>query len=145
MTSYILFVFADFEDHEDIEYFCTEHFINISEVGVKYVIENTGNCIIIFDTEKTKPELHESITELLKLDHIRFYFLFERSSILSASLPESLKDFIFKPVETDSLKLEILRNPSTALDLDDILDKIETYGIGSLTDEEKNFLDEFGK
>lgn len=145
MTSYILFVFADFEDHEDIEYFCTEHFINISEVGVKYVIENTGNCIIIFDTEKTKSELHESITELLKLDHIRFYFLFERSSILSASLPESLKDFIFKPVEADSLKLEILRNPSTALDLDDILDKIETYGIGSLTDEEKNFLDEFGK
>jgi hypothetical protein len=145
MTSYILFVFADFEDHEDIQYFCTEHFAGISEVGVKYVIENTGNCIIIFDTEKSKEDLHKSISDLLSLDQIRFYFLFERSSILSAHLPETLKDFIFKPIETPSETLEIVRKPEPNLDLDDILDKIETFGINSLTEDEKNFLDTFGK
>lgn len=145
MTSYILFVFADFEDHEDIQYFCTEHFAGISEVGVKYVIENTGNCIIIFDTEKSKEELHRSISDLLSLDQIRFYFLFERSSILSAHLPETLKDFIFKPIETQSETLQILRNFDTELDLDEILDKIENFGLDSLTDQEKKFLDEFGK
>ena len=57
----------------------------------------------------------------------------------------ALKDFIFKPIETPSETLEIVRKPEPNLDLDDILDKIETFGINSLTEDEKNFLDTFGK
>ena len=145
MGTFILFVFGDFEDHSDIEFFCIEHFSEISEKGVKYVIENEGNCIIIFETEKSKQELHDKLSVLLSIDQIKFYFLFERSSIVSTYLPETLKDFVFKPMSEENVKLLMESKPSPSMDLDDILDKIDQQGVNSLTDEEKKFLDDFGK
>jgi hypothetical protein len=145
MGTFILFVFGDFEDHGDIEFFCLEHFSEISEKGVKYVIENEGNCIIIFETEKTKQELHDKLSVLLSIDQIKFYFLFERSSIVSTYLPETLKDFVFKPMSEENIKLLMEMKPKASMDLDEILDKIDQQGVNSLTEEEKKFLDDFGK
>jgi hypothetical protein len=145
MGTFILFVFGDFEDHGDIEFFCLEHFSEISEKGVKYVIENDGNCIIIFETEKTKQELHDKLSVLLAIEQIKFYFLFERSSIVSTYLPETLKDFVFKPMSEENIKLLMESKPKPSMDLDDILDKIDQQGVNSLTDDEKKFLDDFGK
>jgi len=145
MGTFILFVFGDFEDHGDIEFFCLEHFSEISEKGVKYVIENEGNCIIIFETEKTKQELHDKLSVLLSIDQIKFYFLFERSSIVSTYLPETLKDFVFKPMSEENIKLLMEIKPKPSMDLDEILDKIDQQGVNSLTEEEKKFLDDFGK
>ena len=52
MKSYILFIFGLFEDHEDVEYFCNEIFTQSRAVeSVKYVIENSQNIIIIFESE----------------------------------------------------------------------------------------------
>ena len=42
------------------------------------------------------------------------------------------------------INIEYYKNNPT-LDLDDLLDKIEQFGIDSLTKEEKNFLDNFEK
>jgi hypothetical protein len=145
MGTFILFVFGDFEDHGDIEFFCLEHFSEISEKGVKYVIENDGNCIIIFETEKTKQELHDKLSVLLAIEQIKFYFLFERSSIVSTYLPETLKDFVFKPMSEENIKLLMESKPKPSMDLDEILDKIDQQGVNSLTDDEKKFLDDFGK
>ena len=145
MGTFILFVFGDFEDHGDIEFFCLEHFSEISEKGVKYVIDNDGNCIIIFETEKTKQELHDKLSVLLAIEQIKFYFLFERSSIVSTYLPETLKDFVFKPMSEENIKLLMESKPKPSMDLDEILDKIDQQGVNSLTDDEKKFLDDFGK
>lgn len=145
MGTFILFIFGDFEDHGDIEFFCLEHFSEISEKGVKYVIENDGNCIIIFETEKTKQELHDKLSVLLAIEQIKFYFLFERSSIVSTYLPETLKDFVFKPMSEENIKLLMEMKPKPSMDLDEILDKIDQQGVNSLTEEEKKFLDDFGK
>jgi hypothetical protein len=146
MATYILFVFADFEDHEDLEFFYTEHFSDISEMGVKYIIEsNVGNCILIFESDNTELELHKKLSEILSIDEIRFYFLFNRSNLVSARLPETLKDFIFKPIQKDDERLEIVPKIEPKFDLDEILDKIEKTGIDSLTKEEKKYLDSFGK
>jgi len=145
MVTYILFIYANFEDHEDVEFFCAEHFSQISERGVKYVIEKDGNCIIIFESDKDKDKLDSDLEDLLDIEQINFYFLFERASVVSVFLPETIKDFIFKPLENENVKLKITANRNPKHDLDEILEKIENGGIESLTLEEKKFLDDFGK
>ena len=149
MGSYILFIFGAFEDHDDLEFFCLEHFTNVSESGIKFVIESGGNCVIIFDTEKDKQTLIKDVKETLAIEHIKFYLMFEKDKVFFAELPESLSNFIFKPAETEKadptpVKIKITYL-DTNYDLDEILDKIQVSGIESLTEGEKKFLDEFGK
>jgi len=149
MGSYILFIFGAFEDHDDLEFFCLEHFTKVSESGIKFVIESGGNCVIIFDTEKDKETLSKDVKETLSIEHIKFYLMFEKDKVFLAELPENLSNFIFKPAETDdedSIPFKIkITYIDTNYDLDDILDKIQVSGIESLTEGEKKFLDEFGK
>ena len=149
MGSYILFIFGAFEDHDDLEFFCLEHFTNVSESGIKFVIESGGNCVIIFDTEKDKQTLIKDVKETLAIEHIKFYLMFEKDKVFFAELPESLSKFIFKPAEAEKedqtpIKIKITYL-DTNYDLDEILDKIQVSGIESLTEGEKKFLDEFGK
>lgn len=146
MGSYILFIYAAFEDHEDLEFFCMEHFTQVSESGIKYVIESGGNCVIIFDSDKDKETLVGDIKKVLSIEHIKFYIMFEKDKIFCAELPESLSNFIFRPQEMaeDGIKIKI-NYIDKPYDLDEILEKIQSSGINSLTDGEKKFLDEFGK
>ena len=52
MKTFILFIFGMFEDHEDIEYFCNEILSESPTINsVRYVIENSQNIIVIFDSE----------------------------------------------------------------------------------------------
>lgn len=149
MNTYILFLYGSFEDREDIEFFCSEVFPSDSIVSVKYIIENNQNIIVIFDSDKEKLELSNELYSFLTPEHIKFYFLFEREKLVTAHIPESMKDFIFKPVELEDvnvMKIEFQRGPkedTPSFSLDDILEKIEKMGVTSLTPEEKNFLDNF--
>lgn len=147
MSSYILFIFGSFEDHEDLEYFCIEHFSQVSEAGLKYVIESTGNCVIIFDSDKDKKTLIQDIKTTLDIEHIKFYLMFEKDSVFYAELPEAIRDFIFKPSGKkdnvfDKISVKVV---TEKYDLDTILEKIQISGIDSLTEGEKKYLDEFGK
>ena len=147
MKTFILFIFGMFEDHEDIEYFCTEVLADTSTINsVRYVIENSQNIIVIFDSESDYKTLSQDLYTTLTNDNVKFYFIFDRDSLVTAHLPQEVKDFIFKP-STDSsmIKIEYNKNPTKKMDLDDVLDKIEQTGIDSLTPEEKNFLDNFAK
>ena len=146
MKSYILFIYANFENHEELEYFCMEHFSQVSEAGIKYVIENLGNCIIIFDSEKDKETLTKDLRRTMDIEHIKFYLIFEKESIFWAELPPKLNDFIFKPQEpgVDAFKITIQKLDRN-FDLDEILEKIQDSGFDSLTEDEKNFLEGFGK
>ena len=145
MNTYILFIFATFDDHEDIVFFCTEILSGSSAVkSLKYVIESSQNIIVIFDSELEKKDLSEELYEILSMDPVKFYFIFERSSLVTAHLPEQVKDFIFKPLpEASSIKIDYIKNTPEELDLDRVLEKIEETGLDSLTDEEKKFLDNF--
>jgi hypothetical protein len=147
MKTFILFIFGMFEDHEDIEYFCTEILSDTSSINsVRYVIENSQNIIVIFDSESDYKTLSQELYTTLTNDNVKFYFIFDRDSLVTAHLPQEVKDFIFKP-STDSsmIKIEYSKNPTKNMDLDDLLDKIEQTGVDSLTPEEKNFLDNFAK
>ena len=153
MNTYILFVYGSFDTHDEVEYFCTDVFPSDSLLSIKYVIENNQNLIIIFDSDSTKAELAQELYDVLTPDHIKFYFLFERENLVTAHLPESMKDFIFKlKTEEDDeevsnvMRIEFRKGQlSESFTLDGILEKIEQDGVDSLTPEEKNFLDNFEK
>jgi hypothetical protein len=153
MKTYLLFLFSNFKNHEEVEFFCLD-VLGVSSVvsKVRFVIEDSSkSVIIIFESESNRKELSEELHNIISMEDVKFYFLFERESIYSANLPVQLKDFMFKPLkEHTSLLLEYDKNPkneqvSSSLDLDDILEKIEQHGIESLTPVEKKFLDDFKK
>ena len=147
MKTFILFIFGMFEDHEDIEYFCNEILGEAPTINsVRYVIENSQNIIVIFDSETDYKTLSQDLYTLLMNDNVKFYFIFDRDSLVTAHLPQQVKDFIFKPSGTSTMiRVDYDKNSSPSMDLDELLDKIEQMGIDSLTPEEKNFLDNFAK
>ncbi len=144
MKTFILFLFGVFEDQEDIEYFCLDIFGSSDKISkVRYVIEKSQNIIIIFDSDIDYKTLSEEVYNLSFNDSVKFYFLVERDSLVSAHVPQAVKDFIFKPQTTDMfMKIEYEKN-KPSMDLDELLEKIEKMGVDSLTPEEKNFLDNF--
>lgn len=144
MRTYILFIFGSFEDHQDIEYFCMEVLGSSNNViSLKYVIDNLKNIIVIFDTSIDEQKIKKEISDLLNNENVAFYFMFKKEDLILSYIPESMKNLIFKPTD-DIIRIEVSTlNKQSVFNLDDILDKIETYGIDSLTPEEKNFLDNF--
>lgn len=145
MKSYILFIYGTFEDHQEIEFFCMEILATSNVVkSLKYVIESSQNIIVIFDSDLEHKDLSVELHNLMGNETIKFYFMFERDSLVTAHLPEKVKDFIFKPLpEINAIKVDYIKTPTEKLDLDEVLDKIEQFGIDSLTEDEKNFLDNF--
>lgn len=147
MNTYILFIFGTFEDHDDIAFFCTEVLGTSTAINsLKYVIENSNNVIVIFESEMEQKELSEEIYSLSKNDSVKFYFMFERETIVTAHLPHEVKDFIFKPMapeEVPVMKIDFIKPPQIEYNLDEIIEKIENTGLESLSEEEKNFLDNF--
>ena len=147
MKTFILFIFGMFEDHEDVEFFCTEILGTTKSVkSLRYVIENSQNIIVIFDSDSDYFTLSKDLFESLSVENVKFYFLIERDTLVTAHLPVQVKDFIFKPqIENSAMILEYSKKEEDVplMDLDEVLDKIEKWGIESLTSEEKNFLDNF--
>jgi hypothetical protein len=140
-----------FDDQEDIDFFCLQILGKSPFVwSVRYIIENNQNIIIMFDSEEDQGLLSEEIHLLSKNDSVKFYFLTEKNSLVSVFLPDTINDFLFKPSSSDPLMIKVQYEKHTEvqrekLDLDDVLDKIDLYGIESLTEEEKKFLDNFEK
>ena len=147
MKTFILFIFGMFEDHEDIEYFCNEVLTELPTINsIRFVIENSQNVIVIFDSDKDYKTISQDLYTVLVNDNVKFYFIFDRDSLVTAHIPQQVKDFIFKPSGTSTMiRVDYDKNSSPSMDLDELLDKIEQTGIESLTPEEKNFLDNFAK
>lgn len=146
MRTFILFIFGMFEDQEDIEYFCTQILgDNPLFTSIKFVVEREQNIIVIFDSDIDEKTLSNELYSILINDNIKFYFIFDRENLITAHVPKEIKDFIFKNNNENSIvKIEYERvKKPLKLDLDQVLDKIEEKGMGSLTPEEKKFLDNF--
>jgi hypothetical protein len=151
MMSYLLFIYGVFDDEEDIEFFCLDILGKSPFIlSVRYVIENNQNIIVLFESYDDHATLSEEIINLSKNDSVKFYFLIEKNSLVSVYLPEVISDFIFKPSSSDPLMVKVEYEKyadvkKVSLELDDVLDKIELYGMDSLTSDEKKFLDNFEK
>lgn len=148
MRTFLLFIFGMFEDHEDVEFFCTEILGQMDSIKtVRYVIENNQNIIVIFESDMGYETLSKEMFGILTDDNIKFYFIFDRHSLVTAHLPMEVKDFIFKPQSKDNNIINVQydkpQRENPIMDLDVLLEKIEKMGIESLTPEEKNYLDNF--
>jgi hypothetical protein len=148
MKTYILFIFGMFEDYEDIEYFCAQVLSeNPNLKYLKFIVEREQNIIVFFNSDMDEKKLSDELFGFLVNDNIKFYFLFEQESLITANLPKEVKNFMLQTsAETTLVKVDYENiNGSTKLDLDSVLDKIKELGISSLTPEEKKFLDNFEK
>lgn len=146
MSTYMLFVYGTFEDHEEVEFFCMEVMANLPSIqSLRYVIEGQQNIIVIFDSSVDEKTLREEINEAMVNHTVKFYFLFKRDHLLLSYIPNEVRDFIFKPSnENFALRVEFIKKEND-FDLNEVLEKIEKDGIESLTPDEKNFLDNFDK
>lgn len=144
--TYTLFIYGTFEDHDEVEYFCMEVMLNSPAIKtLRYVIENNNNIIVIFDSDLEPQNLSTELLTFMINDTVKYYFLYPLDTLVTAHLPEKLKDFIFKPQEVQmNIRVEYIKPNRKDFDLDEVLEKIEKTGLDSLTDDEKNFLDSFG-
>lgn len=145
MTSYILFLYGNFNDFEDIEFFCLQVLGQSEKVNeVKYIIQNLQNIIVIFDTDVDKSTLIIELTDLLNNDNVHYYFVIEQKNVFMVSLPDNMSDLIFKPQKKQDVKTKkIEKSEKQNFDLNAILEKIHKYGVDSISNEEKKFLDSF--
>ena len=145
MKSYVLFLYGMFDDLQDIEFYCNEVLLeNPAVKSLKFIVENNKNLIIILDSEFAESELSKELHKDLLDQNVKFYFLFDRDQMVSAHLPQEVRDFIFEPVKDTYIQVTYNRTPrSESLDLDELLEKIKKKGVDSLTSDEKKFLDNF--
>lgn len=145
MTSYILFLYGNFNDFEDIEFFCLQVLGQSEKVNeVKYIIQNLQNIIVIFDTDVDKSTLIIELTDLLNNDNVHYYFVIEQKNVFMVSLPDNMSDLIFKPQKKQDVKTKkIEKSEKQNFDLNAILEKIHKYGVDSISIAEKKFLDSF--
>jgi len=140
MRTYVLFVFGDFNDHDDVVFFINDIVSTIPSVSaLKYIMENGENLIVIFESDKSDSQIMQDMFKAMGIEQVEYYFLFEKEGLLTAKLPKNLKDNVFKP------KVTRLKSNETKIiyDLDELLDKIDKNGVNSLTPDEKKFLDNF--
>jgi len=144
MKTYILFIFGMFEDQEDVDYFCTQVMGDIPILkSLRFIVEKEQNIIAIFESDIEEEKLTQELYLLLVNDNVKFYFMFDRDTMVTNFLPGEVRNFIFNPhIENIIIKIDYPKYNKT-LDLDQVLDKIKETGVDSLTPEEKNFLDNF--
>lgn len=146
MNTYLLFIYGQFDDTEDIEFYCKEVLLENKEVkSLKFILENGKNLIVIIDSESPHDKLSKSLHQDLTDQNVKFYFLFKRDEVIAANLPQEVKDFIFSDTKPEHFMVIQYSKQSRieSLDLDGVLEKIKREGIDSLTKDEKKFLDNF--
>ncbi len=138
-------MYGNFNDFEDIEFFCLQVLGQSEKISeIKYIIQNLQNIIVIFDTDVDKSTLIIELTDLLNNENVHYYFVIEQKNVFMVSLPDNMSDLIFKPQKKQDVKhKKITKSPKQTFDLNAILEKIHKYGVDSISNEEKKFLDSF--
>lgn len=147
METYVLFFSGNFKTRKELELFTAGSFIKIPSIfSIKYIIEKRESLIAIFSSELEDELLKVEISEALKDEPLKFYFLFNIKSIIDQKLPEEIITMIHNEIPRDSVFfIEVFTKDDDDFDIDEILEKIEKKGIESLTKAEKYFLDHFKK
>jgi hypothetical protein len=145
LTPYILFLFGNFNDFEDIEFYCLQVLGQSEKIDeIKYIIQNLQNIIVIFDSSVDKSTLIIELTDLLNNENVHYYFVVEQKNVFMVSLPDNMSDLIFKPQKKiPNEPKQISNNLNQKLDLNSILEKIHKYGVDSISLAEKKFLDNY--
>jgi len=153
---YILFFSGVFINHEDIEEHIIECFYSSPEdvspifKNIKFIFESERNGMVIFESKEKQTLINKKLYEILSTDSITSYYVFVLDTMLSTYISNVVRDFIYNLNIDDDNILKFHQEPikkiqinEDKLELDVILEKIDKEGVGSLTINEKNFLDNF--
>jgi len=155
MTTYILKITGTFRSLEEIEDFCSNYLVTNKHLKIfRYVIQNTNNLIVSFQSNENPDMISVDIGETLVFDNrVLFYFLIKKDNILGFYMPNGVAETLFfneSIYDSDEMDEFLNDDNLTKVEVKDkekilnvLLDKIEAFGISSLTEKEKNFLDEF--
>jgi len=145
METYILFLNAAFKNKKEFENFTLKTFVTIPGIySIKYLFENREFIVIMFNSEESVETLLDSIRTSLSYDVSKFYFLFNKKSVLDISLPPEIIMLIENEIPQESVFfIEVFHVDEINFDINEILEKIEKNGLESLSKEEKKFLDDF--
>lgn len=171
---YVLFAFGDYTKDDPLINLIIDFVSQISDKDVKYQYGDPG-IIVSFSTKQSPSDImsffEENLTKLtamffvfpvndesiMSMDEKTYNHLFENVDFSNVELEKKIQiDFTESELRdntemTDSLNrvFDLLfkkpKKTERALSLDDILDKINEKGINSLTDIEKQKLDEYSK
>jgi len=154
MTSYILFFSGVFSDMDEIEDSIGQAFEDVDLKSVKFVFESNRNGFIVFETDKSVKDINKIIFDVLSFESITSYFIFKRDIILSTYISTVVKDFLYEPIvddqnvlkynKTEIKKIEFKENEQS-YELDRLLEKVDSLGVDSLTEEEKKYLDNYNE
>lgn len=147
MDRYLLFLNGFFNKREDIEYFSNFFIEKIKIVkSMKVIIENIETIILIFDSESEEETVFTEIDTFLSESEIKVSFLFNSKNLIGTKIPHEIKHILLnKTTPDDSIIFIEIVELEYDLNLDEILEKIKNFGIKSLTNHEKKFLDNFKK
>ena len=158
MNTYLLFLNGFFETTKDLDAFSKDFTETItSATSIKFIIENKSNVVVVFDSELDDEEVSYEIRDNIKDIHVKFYFLFNRETLMIGNIPKEISDIIFRDLPKDSsLEINLITPEDSEEDIPPVdysdevymnvlLEKIENFGIESLTKNEKKYLDNFKK
>ena len=146
MNTYILVFSGNALSRDELDQQLTMDLLNTEHIfSLRYVLEKWESIILVFDSDFTKKELGKTLKSLMGKLPIKFYLLFNKKNTMFYELPPGMVDIINKEIPKESVLYVEVFIKEEELKIDDILDKIEKFGIESLTKKEKNFLDNFKK
>lgn len=146
MNKFILFLNGFFTERFYVEEFSNNLIEGVKSMSsVKVIIENTESIILFFESDDDEKMLSEKLFNLISDSEIKLSFLFNSESLIGLKIPERMKYLINEKTPDGTMLIIEMMSIEMDHNLDEILEKIEKYGIKSLTKEEKKFLDDFKK
>lgn len=152
MITYLIYITSAFKNLEEVDNFCSNYLVTNEHLKIfRYVVQNLNTLVIAFKSDYEPEILSVDIGETLINDkRVLFYYMIKKDDIITYFMPRNISETLFFEEDnneqtplTGKKNKEIINVNEKENVLNKILDKIEEYGIGSLTEKEKNFLDHF--
>jgi len=152
MNLYLIYITSAFKNLEEVDNFCSNYLVTNKHLKIfRYVVQNLNTIVIAFKSDYDPEIISVDIGETLINDkRVLFYYMMKKDDILSYYMPGNISETLFFDEELNDQNMLINGKNKDIISVNEkenilnkILDKIEEYGIGSLTEKEKNFLDHF--
>lgn len=167
-TRYFLIAFGDFKNNQELMVNLFNQFTPVLSSNLLKFHFGDDYVLAHFETEETQKEIRE-FCNIVLADTIQNFLLIPNNKNIFISLPNELQEFLMNldeelPINNDNLSqdeesedvkyfMEQLlekvipkkEKQEYVLTLDDLLDKIQSKGIESLTEKEKNQLYDYSK
>jgi len=164
-TRYFLIAFGNFKNNQELMMNLFKQFTPVLSSNVLKFHFGDDYVLAHFETEETQKDIREFCNIVLS-ETIENFLLIPNNKNIFVSLPNELQDFLLNldedlPINNDNLSQDddsedvkdfmeqllekIITKKEDKLTLDELLDKIQSNGIESLTEKEKNQLYDYSK